>query len=158
MRKKALVDKSGSLRPAVAVVDPDIGGRGRAEDLALVFEAGIGLDHRDGVVPRRMGFEVSVPKEPIAPTTTTASQTHKAALQGPVKRSQHHLRPLWTSLFLCLFAPKKGVFRCVGRLLWVRGNGMGILIERGREGAESGVWRKESRREYSVKRWWKQTD
>ncbi len=73
IRKEALVDESRSLRPTMTIVDTNIGGGRWSKDLALVFEARISLDHRDGVIPRSVWLEVRMPEKPITATTSTAT-------------------------------------------------------------------------------------
>jgi hypothetical protein len=50
----------------------------------LVFKAGIGLDHNDGVIPRSVWLEVRVQEKPIIATTSTATTSPpKALLKWP---------------------------------------------------------------------------
>lgn len=81
------VDESRSFRSAVAVVDADVSGRRRGEDLALIFETVIGLSDGDGEVTGGVRFQVGVPEKSVS--TTTASE---ATIERSEAQTQHDLR------------------------------------------------------------------
>ncbi|KAL4361583.1 hypothetical protein GQ457_04G002910 [Hibiscus cannabinus] len=56
-----LVDKSGSFRSAMAVINTNIGTKRRRKDLALIFKAFIGLNDGDGVITGSVGFKHPFP-------------------------------------------------------------------------------------------------
>lgn len=71
-REETLVDESRSFGSAVAVVDTDVGGGGRGEDLALIFETVIGLSDGDREVAGGVRLQVAMPKKSVA--TAAASE------------------------------------------------------------------------------------
>lgn len=85
VREEAGVDKSGSLGPAVAVVDADVGCGGRSENLALVLERVVGLDDGKGELAGGVGLEVHVPEQ-----TVSATEPAETPLQRPEALTQHH--------------------------------------------------------------------
>lgn len=71
----------------MAIVDTDVGGGGRRKDLALIFEAGIGLSNGDGEITGGMRLQVGVPEKTVASTAKPA----KTAFQQAIKRMHHHM-------------------------------------------------------------------
>lgn len=88
VREEAVVNESRSFGTAVAVVDADVSGEGGGEDLALIFEAVIGLSDGDGEVAGGVGFEVGVPEETVGATTASEATVERAEAQ-----TQHDLSP-----------------------------------------------------------------
>ena len=66
IRKEVPVDESRGFGSSMAVVDADVGGRRRGEDLALVFQGGIGLHDGDREVAGGVRLQVHVPQQPVA--------------------------------------------------------------------------------------------
>lgn len=73
----------------MTVIDADVGGRGGGENLPLILEARIGLNHSDRVVTGGVRLQVRVPKQPI--TSTSPNSQPAAALEGPGNRAQHNV-------------------------------------------------------------------
>ena len=81
------VDESRSFGTAMAVINTNIRRRGRGEDLTLILQIRIGLNHSNRVVTGGVGLQVHVPK-PISAASSTKSQP-QTALERPVARAQH---------------------------------------------------------------------
>ena len=86
-----LVDESRSFGTAMAVVDSNIHRIRRREDLALILEARVRLNHGDRVVAGGVGLQVRVPQQSVSSAATSPAE---AALQRPVERPQHRRSPL----------------------------------------------------------------
>lgn len=65
MGEEAGSDEARGLGAAMAVVYPDEGGGGRGEDLSLVLERVVRLDHGDRELAHGVGLQVEVPQEPV---------------------------------------------------------------------------------------------
>lgn len=64
----------------MAVVDAYVGGGGGGKDLALIFEAVIGLSDGDGEVTGEVRLEVSVPEKAIRAADASPEATIERAI------------------------------------------------------------------------------
>lgn len=81
-REEMFVNKTGSFRTAMTIVDANVGSKRRGEDLALIFETVVSLHDGDGEITGSVGFKVSVPHESI-PTSSNAKTTFERPGKGP---------------------------------------------------------------------------
>ena len=81
-REEMFVDKSGSFRAAMTIIDANVGGKRGCKDLALIFKVVVRLHHSDGVITGSVRFKVSVPHETI-PTSPHPKTTFKRSGKRP---------------------------------------------------------------------------
>lgn len=86
IREEAFIDESRSFGATVAVVDADVRGGGRSEDLTLILKTVIGLRDGDGEVAGGVWFKVSVPEKSVGVSPETA-------IERTVAQTQHDLSP-----------------------------------------------------------------
>lgn len=84
IREEVAVDESRGFWSTVAIVDANVGGGRRGEDLTLVLHAGIGLYSGDREVAGGVRLQVNVPQQFIT------APPPQIPLQWPITaRSQH---------------------------------------------------------------------